>query len=512
MLRHFFFLLGGVVICAATAQTVDVPVSVSYGDRIEFPVEQQTTRPPIVLPVGEDGVVYLLQAKRPQDRFSYRWQFVHCDTNLRERWRGDYLLTNDQMVRAYHQDHKNLYLLFTKQNSFDHIVYQVNLRTGAVVVNNIYALLNVNFDDLFVSGDDLLLQGLLNGRPVVVHHDLNSRRSRVLSSIYGNNAEIDDIYADPYSGRLHVTVAGYRRRKSRLFENIYAPGGDLISSREVTASSRDRNLLSARLVNPSPERQIMVGTYSDQSLYFPQGTFVVRRDPDGETEPLMNDFTEFDNFFNHLKPNRRERIQRRIFRKQERGKEFRVRYRFLVHDLVPVGDDHYLFVAEAYYPQYRSEASATITGYGTYRVFDGFRHTHVFLCLLDADGRRIWDNSLVTPKMTSFELQELATVQAHGDTVSVVLRDDDNEVSVHQIVSGKLAETPMTLEVPRAHLGDEFTKTRSLHIHPWYGDRLLVWGEQRVVNRRVLNGALNRDVYFLSGGGLLPLPVQTQGE
>ena len=513
MQRYLYFLSLLGFFNPLAAQFSDLPPAATPL-RLEFPLANESVREPVVIPLGERGLLYLTRSQEPVDRFAYRWQFVHCDTNLREKWRGEYLLTADQDIKAYHPDGHLLYLLFGKLNSFDHIMYQINLEDGSVVVDNIYALLKVNFDDIFVANDDVLLQGQLNGRPVVLHYDLNSRRSRVLSSIYALNTEIDDIYVDPFTAQLHVTMVAYRRRKSRLIENIYAPGGDLISSREVP-SPRDRNLLAARLATPAPGRQLMVGTYSDQSLYYPQGTFTVNRQAEagGGEATEMNDFTALDNFFNHLKPTRQQRIKRRIFRRQEKGKDFRVRYRFLVHDLLPVGD-HYLFVAESYYPQYRSEAMRggyMQPGYGTYRVFDGYRYTHVFLCLLDQKGHMVWDNSVTMPTVTSYTLEELATVQAAGDTVTVLLRDQASEVTVNRLVRGEVIETSLALSLPHAFERDETLKSSHLQVEAWYGDRLLVWGEQKLLNKTMPAGAISREVFFIARGVLAPLPVHTQG-
>ncbi|SDL24712.1 hypothetical protein SAMN05421823_1057 [Catalinimonas alkaloidigena] len=521
-MKYLYFLLPALLSTVSLAQEIaqsnsmaytDIPVVQSYPDRLEFDVETNALREPIVVPLGEAGLLYLLQTTRPVDRFSYRWLFVKCDTTLGEQWRGDYMITADQFYKTWARDGDNLYLLFGKQGSFDNLLYQINLQEGSVAVYNIYSLLKADLDRLDVSGYDALLTGNINTRPVVVHYDLNLRRSRVLSSIYGNNTEVDAIYFDPYTQDINVLLAVYRRRRFRLHLNVYETGGDLLHTEEIE-SSKARNFLSARLTTPMPGRQMAIGTYSDRSLYFPQGTFVLNWARGEREEVELSKFTEFDNFFNHLKPHRQERIKRRIFRRREKGKEYRVRYRFLLHDLVPVGDK-YLFVAEAYYPQYRSESyrgSIGPSGYSSYRVFDGFRYTHTFLCMLDADGNRLWDNSLTMPSVVSYDLVEMAAVYTQGDTVTAVFSDEDRELIVNRLVNGEKLEEPAAIHYPMAHEGDEESKTKSLYLFPWYGNQLIAWGEQRIVNKDAPLSELNRGVFFISKVSAAPLPAQAEAD
>jgi hypothetical protein len=466
------------------------------GERLEIEMSDEAELPHI-LSLGDQGILFLTQTPDRVNKQQARWLFFHCDTSLTKKWEETYLLSNNLYYKDYFLTDEFVYLLFAQAGSSNYTLYKLKHQEGGdVEVANIYSPLNFEVLQFKVSDDDdVYLGGQMESKPVLMHFSISERQTKVLPTVYSQNASINDIYLDDESGVVRITMTYTRRRNSYVYVKTFLPGGILANDQRLE-SPKHVELLSAKLISNGPDSFVAVGTYSNNLGEYPQGMYITAINGDVQTNTTLHNFTEYDNFFNHLKPAHKNRVLRKIFRRKERGKDYKIRYKFLQHELIEVGDN-LLMVAEAYYPQYRSEQ---FTGYyvsslSSGRIFDGYKYTHALLCMFDRKGNTIWNNSINMNDATSYELREMAHTYTVGDSVGVAFMNDKmiNGLLLEKgVVSPELLTVSLkkTNERPNISEGPE-----DLRFNYWFNNNFFITGTQTYFPSR--DRSRRKNVFFI---------------
>ena len=465
--------------------------------RMEF--EGKETDVHYVLPIGSEGLLHLVQVPNREKKGNNRWYITQYDTLFGRVWEGQYDIGLEWFYSEHDQDAGAVYLLFRRMNSYAHLIYRLDLRDHSFLVYNVPPLMALDVTRFRVLGDDVYLGGMLNGRSVLTHYDLNTHRHKALASVFSPYSDMCEMQPDPQTGHMHVVMTHYRRRRSWVTVSTYGPGWRLIQDNRPSVP-RDVNLIAARITPLEGNAYFTLGTYGVRTLEYPQGFFVGISQDDEQSALVYQKFTELHNFFNHLRPARRERIRRKIFRKRDRGKEYRVRYRFLLHDIYRTPEGYHLLVAEAYYPQFRSEMYGIAYTYGPnnqYRVFDGYRFTHAVMCLFDDQGKVIWDNSVTLPEMLSYQLRQTTSVHISQNTVHVLYVHRET-AQAQVLINGVVGHEPHVYDEPIVAPTDEILQTQQLGLTPWYDNYFVTTGVQKVFDPHASGPQRVRQVFFIN--------------
>jgi hypothetical protein len=193
----------------------------------------------------------------------------------------------------------------------------------------------------------------------------------------------------------------------------------------------------------------------------------------------------------------------------------RLRYRTLIHDLIPF-QDGYVMVAEVYYPQYRQNAFGAFGGpylsyspyryggynnanwYGGSRQADGYHITHALVCGFDKRGNLLWDNTFVLKDVYSNNLTENVRLRPLPDGQRVAIAYLDEEKFNYKIID-HTAPSPNDLHVDLQTTAlptvkEKATSTSQEGLVAWYGSRFLAFGYQNIRTEK----APNREVFFLN--------------
>ncbi len=471
-------------------------------ERMEISRTDEEELPEVVL-LGEDGLLSFQQTKDKVVKNQQRWLFSRYDTAFNKLWEETYLISNALHYVEKYRTKDHVYLSFVKENNTDFSVFKINTEAGGdIEVYSIFSPVRLNLQYFVVANQDIYLAGDMERRPVVIHYSMNTLKTRVLPTIYNHNSEISDIAVEGETGNVHITVADIRKRKKKLFVKTFRAGGVLVQDRQLDWT-KERPLLTARVVPNGPMGLTVIGTYAEKSAEYPQGFYLASLDNHtSQKDYHFQKFTDYNNFFNHLKPSRRDRIKKRIFKKREKGKELMVRYRFLLHEIQPIGDN-YLVVAEAYYPQYRDQA---VSGsyYGNIgphqRVFDGYRFTHTLICMLDKKGKAIWNNSVAMDESVSYRLNQQVEVQATQDSVAIFF-SQDKQVGGRVLEKGIVKDDKLSFNFRPGNENSRRSSiyTQNLVFEKWYGMTFLAWGTQTNTSNFVnaVRSNSRRNYFFL---------------
>ncbi|HWA35308.1 MAG TPA: hypothetical protein VG737_14305, partial [Cyclobacteriaceae bacterium] len=316
-----------------------------------------------------------------------------------------------------------------------------------------------------------------------------------------------------------VVCARNQQKKKSLWIKNYDAQGDLLKN-TLIEPAENKNLLFGRSVKLSNGQQVVAGVYGRYSEYS-RGVFVAGIDAQGDYEVRYYNFSELKNFFSYMKVKRQKRIHDRIERRTLAGKKVKFNYRFLIHDIVPYGNQ-YIMTGEAFYPKYvypnnYSAASrsrvfypSTIprSAYGYsmanptpfYRgdlIFDGYQYTHAVVVGFDMNGKIQWDNSFEINDVKTYQLEQFVKIKPEEDRILMMyLYEHSLRTKVihnSQVVEGKSKDKMSQTE------GDEVVDTKAVEseqLDYWYGKYFFAAGIQKYKNKSDIGPG--RRVFFVS--------------
>jgi len=488
LLLFSFWLLGGLRPLAASAQ-------LEQTKRLEFERRPSTTEDFEVLALGHDGV---LLTKKTQDYFAgapYLWHFTQYDTDMNVRWETDLKVRFPMEPLLSYHNAQYLFWLFGDPESQKINVLRLHLSTGEqeLIEGELLAVDDVSH--FRVLGNTAFVAGHYRERAVVVRFDFFSRQSRVLPGLYVNRLSVSSLELDEAAEQVNVIVTTSRKNRCQLALRTYSYEGKLL--RETPLPAEDgRTLLSGKVVPLGAGESLLVGNYSANCSPYAQGVYVAQLAEGAPTAVKYLEFTQFKNFFNYLKPGRRQRVLDRIARKREEGKEAKFRYLMLVHDLVPT-DEGFLLVAEAFFPQYRSTPTAGFLPLSrgvTDRSLEGYRYTHAMICGFDKTGKLLWDNCLAMPDRLSYELEEQVQLTRQTNDRLVLAYPLEDKISTLVIRGNEVVEDKGEYDLAPKNGPERILSNDNTTLAAWYGQYFLAWGTQKKAGTRE---TASREVFYL---------------
>lgn len=498
--------------------------------RVEFPQESNQVET-FTIPIGRKGVILLSQLNK--QAFNLR----KFSTNLEQEWSTNATIDSNQDYVTHSYDGDDLYLLFSRFKSNSYVIFRVNTEKGKVDKYQIISVDRIEISNFKALNASLFIAGMVNSQPVILYTNLNEKKTRILPAIVKGQAEIQSMDLDTTYQQINVTYSvGKKAKDYQLILKSFDEDGNQVS--QVLMKPNDEYaMMNAKSAQINDSLQVVVGTYghkntigsskgpSSQGLYFQ--SFI-----DGElSNSSYTSFTKFSNFFNFLSPKQIERQAKKIKDKEEKGEDLRLDYRLLMHDIIRKGD-HYIIVAEAFYPDYKYAnfgpygggyfpGMTTMSGfyspwsmmynpyrwgygnyglyspfssyyspwgyrgynyYGNQQQFDGWVYTHAVIAELDAQGNLLWDHCISLHDLKEPKLIQKLKTSVQEDQI-ILSYSKDNQIISKIIRDHGATETENTLDIETNLEGDRVKKSADSDLTYWYNTYFLAYGTQNIVNQ-----------------------------
>ncbi|GAB4238154.1 MAG: hypothetical protein Tsb0034_13620 [Ekhidna sp.] len=489
----------------------DTSAVILQPNRLEFEFSDQSEF--YVVMGGEQGVMVVEETGQSSRGGGYEWKLHMVDTAFNVIWSKIHVVPADGTLMGYEYFGGNFYLLFSK-NRFrkeDLLVYQVRPDTEAFKSYEITTVFPVDLTHFEAVGETLLIAGYANFRPVVITYNINDRIPRVLPGIYDSKGDILDLVVDEESRLFTVIVSEKMRNKKHTIRvKSFNDKGDIVQDNLINPGDK-MSLLDGASTTFSGGLQYLAGTHSRKSLQYSQGFYLSKFINGQQQFNKFYPFAELNNFWDHLKPKREERIKRRIERKREKGKVKKFNYRLLVNRILE-RDNEYILIAEAYYPRYNysSRSSYGATNFGGFAnqgfgnntfnpFFLGYKYTHAVVLGFDRNCNILWDHTFKIEDIQSYTLEENVAVSSFGDKV-VLMYLEENEIRSKVIEGSEIVEGRTFNPIRLSFASDEVkSKDPSVEkIEKWYDNASLAYGEQSIRNENAINGKTTRKVFYLN--------------
>jgi hypothetical protein len=483
-------------------------------NRIEFEVEKDRIEF-YVVPGDEEGILVVEETANAAVRGGSDWKLHMVDTAFNLNWTIKQVIPSDGSLLGYDYFGGKFYLLFSKSRyrSEELIVLELNSQSKQNVIYEITTVFPVGISHFEVVGETLLIGGYANFRPVVISYNINDKKPRVIPGFYDNKNDMLDIVVDKDTRFFTVILSErMRNKKTTVRVKTFTENGDLVQDNLVNPGER-KSLLDAASTSFSNGLQYMAGTQSRKSPLYSQGFYLSKFINGTQQFNKYYNFADLNNFFNHLKPKRENRIKNRIERKREKGKVKRFNYRLLVHEILQRGDT-YIMIAEAYYPKYSYGNTGTSfrpsqfggfgnSGYRGYQPYNpdflGYKYTHAVVVGFDANCNIVWDHTFKIEDIQSYSLEENVKVTGVGEKI-ILSYLEENEIRSKVIDEERIVEGRTFNPVKLSFQSDEI-KTRDPKvegIERWYGNTLFAYGVQTIKNENGVGGKIYRKVFYLN--------------
>lgn len=458
--------------------------------RFEIPISNFENSNFSVVSAGANGLmIYRRLYSSPLDQL----EITRVDTIFRVVWNKKLEIAKGlRAVRALVK-HNSLFVLFKANNNRygDFLIAAIDINDGAYRVYRVQNLISFNPIEFIITDEAALIGGYFNYRPLIVHFNFASQKSKILPGFFNEVGELTQV--KPYDdGSVEVIVSSdnYEKKKCLWIRN-YDAKGDLIKTTILEPGDK-KNLIFGRSIPIGNDEQAVVGVYGRFKEYS-RGIFIARIDPVGEYQIKYYDYGDLNHFFSYMKATRQERIKQRIERKKIKGKKAKFNYRFIVHEVIET-KDNYVMLGEAFFPKY-----AYVNGLSQTRILIGYQYTHAVVIGFDKNGKLTWDNSFEINDIITSNLNQYVKIQAQEDKIYLQYVYE-NEIRSKIIMESQIVEGKSSDEVKLKFEDDVLRNTEfeSSSLDYWYDNKLFVYGVQQIRNYSKSQRNNSRKVFFIN--------------
>ncbi len=480
--------------------------------RIEFQAPEEVY-PYDVLNLGEKGVIVYFE----NDMISktlINWRFVYYDAFFKKQWSVDVPLPRYMEPKAAYTDSLRVAVLFKYEGKRKlaafHKFVTIQLKNSE----------KTSVDLLFAKDVAPNLLYALDDRAFFSYYQDDKEQFFMLKYADGKTQEIifpelqksyiQFIKPIPNSTQMLVGVRNDVGKKSNqmFFYRLSVDG--VIISKVMMPNSENIFLNKATAVQLNEDSVMIMGSYilknsissgiltpaAEQST----GVFTVVLSEDMALDSIRYfNFAHNKLIFKYLSKREQEKMRKKL-EEENADNPVSLNLQVLLHEPLKA-DSSIVFLAEAYYPEYRTEENVNYDFYGrpfpnSRTYFEGYRYTNAIIGGFNLKGELIWDNNFSLNELISFDLEPRVALCADSNVVLLAFSNDGN-INTAAISGYTVVQNPERSRVEPMNASDFVVKTEKPQIQYWYKNYFLSYGYQKI--RSSGKGSKNRDnAFFLN--------------
>jgi hypothetical protein len=449
-------------------------------------------------PCGENGVLMhgLVKGKKTDS-----WVFHKYDKDLKSVGEFSFEIKNRIDFKEYYlsEDKNMLALLFTtKPNSSKEsmiVIYDAEKdKMKSVTFKMPKKILNIT--DFIVLGDNAFLKVQYKLKHKLLKIKLTGKTA--LPEFVMLQEEKDllvDLYIVPGEKEILLSYFNGKGKKRVFFVQFFGNDGKKTGKPIKIELGDGKSALSASATKLDKNDLIICGSYSISNNrrmgQYASGFYFMKIDGTKTKFRKFHKFADFENFFEYYSPKKKEKVEKKIQKQKDKGKEVNLRVLVASHPMKNINGE-YVYLGEIYFPTYRTEyRTTTVNGQTTtttVQVFDGYQYTHSVILGMDEDGNKQWD--FCFPMWMYYKPRQVKKFVrfSHTEDQITMVFANGNEVKTNIISNGVFSEN--TQEMITSKNEAERVKRTDSYTEFWYEDYYVIYGKQ------VVKGDKKRRVIF----------------
>ncbi len=463
----------------------------------------------------EMGFLVYYESVEAFDENHTSWIFSLFGTSMEQEWTRNIPVLRNARLQKQLNTKNNSYLFFYNDGKikagefnlqilkFDHrskefiSVYGSIEEKGEVVDTEAFE------DHVFVA------LGLRKYETAVYHASFKTSVVGKISTSSEDRNLVEDLYFDKGSKSLYVIINHFVSRKENyLLIKELDLDGNSIDTTILRPAMPDIELNAARIWSRGNKSKIVLGTYNkggsassdlkndDETISAGFFSAVIR---DGKASNLRYyNFLEFDNFTANIQSPGILRMKKKIDKDDDR--EYSLNYHLLLHDIIDA-DSQLVFMAEVYYPEYRTVSYITYDYYGrpypqSYTVFDGYKYLGGVAAGFNQEAVKKWDNAIKIWNLQAFNLKK--KIVAFTDQEDLVLAyNSQGKVASEIYHEGSVVGDFEYIDLQTKYTKDRITQDANSNMTHWYDNYFLCYGYQEIKNN-ALRDSDKRTVFYIN--------------
>lgn len=463
-----------------------------------------------VISAKENGLYLMQELDEITDDNKFKWEVTRLDTALQEVSKTEVLIHKDFTFKGYSYDNGKFVMLFQEGSDYakDLLFIKFSIEEENYKTYRYKNLVPLIISEFELKNDAAVFGGRANSRTVVMIYNFSEKKGIVLPGFYNERSSLLQIVTETDDQWIRtITSDLLPNKRYGISVKAYSTMGEQIFSEELKAEN-DYSLTDGRVVNSSQGGNLLAGTYSiKRRTATSRGIYVADLHDTEENQVNLYNYAEFENFFNYMKENRKERVLKKIARKKVKGQKLKFTYRLFVQDIIKQNNENIL-IGEAYHPTYSTNTYSH--GFFDYsfdpmlqgrssQSFNGYKYTHAVIIAFDDNGKLLWDNSFEINDLHSFQLEEHVQL-AFIDEKIVMLYLFRQQLKVKVIENNEIIEGKFSEDLRILYDSDEMkSNDQQLEgLERWYGNNFYAYGVNKVKNLEKQNIKLNRKVFFIN--------------
>jgi len=401
------------------------------------------------------------------------------------------------------ENEDNLNLLF-KEKSNKYTLYNISA-TSLNYFSKTGVLPKKAMVDIMVEYNNIVYLSLIkSNKPMLVMVNYNNDMQSILPLSFAGyspkHIKVVGIEAIPEYKEVLIYVRADNGRSANMFIIKMDENGEKTKTLNFASYTENRvkTVTGSGIGNGE---YIFSGTYSTRAGNTAQGMYISK--VSGESVKFITyvNFTEFEDFFSYLSEKKQEKVEKKVKKKQAQGKDVAFDYLLAMHQVQKMGDK-YIFLAEAYYPTYRTVSyyNAATNSWSYQTVFDGYQYTHATLSAFNTDGEKLWDRTFPlglvekpfsVKKYVRMKIQDnqIDLMYASGKYLDLMSISEENDLRKES--KSDLIKTEDEEKIKRSYSNLQY----------WYGDYFVAYGDQKIKGDDKAK-TKNRTVYFINKIGI----------
>ena len=461
------------------------PLGQAQNRRLEIPVRLGFDNM-YMAPIGQDGLVVFNKTRQSVGKGLVEYIFRKYDSGLNKEWEIKTVVKRNLPFIDYAYSARTLYLLFGKDQSPTYQVVKVNVSAGFLEKFEYFFLNRLRIQQFAAVGNDLYIAGKLQGEPAILHTNLILKKSKIMSLSFKGRAVIESLYLDTVNNFVNATVVSLYRGETTVLLKSYVKGEEV---RSISLPNEKKKFLrDAQVIATKKDEQLIVGVYSQYSeRRAHQGLFVGRLTAKSELKsPQYYSFNDLKNFYGHLTEREQKRIQRKILRRQKKGKkDYPVQSKILLHRIVKE-NGQYIALGEMFYETIRVVGGAFFSprNFPQQRLPREWDYSRVIGLSFDKNGRLLWDNVMKLSRVKVPNLYPIAMLKPNVADSSCFTYYYLDEVFSKNFKGSKPGSKIKSEELQALDKNDDVRENLRVQTRRWGSNYYLVWGYQRIRNKQ----------------------------
>ena len=425
------------------------------------------------------------------------------DNELNIVWEVETDVSNRVSFLDEYYDGKFLYLLLEQKNALDYQLLKISTSFAAVQKFQIKMVNGFTLSHFVASEAGICLGGVVKNEPFLVFIESENNTPKYYSSNLKGETLIQSVDLNDYG--LVISFLNKHKKSTQVIFRTYSFSGKILNT--ITKSAEEPyTFLSAKYFN-AKNKQLLVGNYgigkaNSDGSQSSQGIYVA--DLEHLNDIKYYSFDKFKNFFGFLNERQRDKLQKQVKRKKDKGSEYNFNYRLHINELIPSGDN-LLISSEVFMPEFRNN-SLNSSLYGSpffypstiwgrqyinnywmnnpsmwgYRnrnssTFDGFKYIEGVVISINSDGELIWDNSVQYKNLKYYNLRPHIKVSQAGSNTFLSYTNAD-KLNLKEFTStGEIVQNE-SFEKNSPEIFQKSRKSEFENFEHWYDGYFFNWG------------------------------------